>query len=142
VSTELLSNSEIAELLAIAAESAKMPLQKALRRASRKALFWEDEVSSLIEQHRSTTDELSAVGPSLDRIIRRWFDNPPVCRRNAFSISSVLISYEIGQPECEIKETELLRSELYCELCTQDFRPSSFHLHQGRHCFDSVPEIL
>ena len=34
-----LSNAAIAELLALAAETAKMPLQKALRRASRKAFF-------------------------------------------------------------------------------------------------------
>jgi histidinol phosphatase-like PHP family hydrolase len=74
---DFLSNSTISELLAVEAESAKMPLQKALRRASRKALFWEVEVSTLIEQSRSLTDELPGVGPSLDRIIRRWIDNPP-----------------------------------------------------------------
>jgi histidinol phosphatase-like PHP family hydrolase len=73
----LLLNSAIAELLAQAAESAKMPLQKALRRASRKALFWEEEAFTLVEQNRSLTDELPSVGPSLDRIIRRWMDTPP-----------------------------------------------------------------
>jgi hypothetical protein len=46
-------NSDLAELFAIGAESAKMPLQKALRRASRKALFWEEEVVELIEQGRT-----------------------------------------------------------------------------------------
>ena len=54
-----------------------MPLQKALRRASRKALFWEEEVSALVEQNRSLSDELPGVGPSLDRIIRRWIASPP-----------------------------------------------------------------
>ncbi len=72
-----LRNSAIAELLAVAAESAKMPLQKALRRASRKALFWEEEASVLLEQNRPLSDELPGVGPSLDRIIRRWMDDPP-----------------------------------------------------------------
>ena len=72
-----LPNSTIAELLAVAAESAKIPLQKALRRASRKALFWEEEASTLVEQNRSLTDELPGVGPSLDRIIRRWIDDLP-----------------------------------------------------------------
>ena len=71
------SNSEIAELLALAAESAKMPLQKALRRASRKALFWEEEASALVEQNRSLMEEFPGVGPSLERIIRRWIDSPP-----------------------------------------------------------------
>lgn len=73
---DYLSNSEIAELLAITAESAKMPLQKALRRASRKALFWEDEAADIVHQGRSLM-ELAGVGPSLDRIIRRWMDDPP-----------------------------------------------------------------
>lgn len=76
VRQDFLSNSAIAELLAVAAESAKMPLQKALRRASRKAFLWEKEAQTLVEQNRSLT-ELPAVGPSLDRIIRRWIDDPP-----------------------------------------------------------------
>lgn len=44
-----LPNSRIAELLALAAEKAKMPLQKALRRASRKAFLWADEASMLAD---------------------------------------------------------------------------------------------
>jgi histidinol phosphatase-like PHP family hydrolase len=69
-------NSSISELLALAAESAKMPLQKALRRASRKALMWPDEAAVLVEEDRSLT-ELPGVGPSLNKIIRRWIDDPP-----------------------------------------------------------------
>ena len=72
----LLSNSAIAELLAVTAETAKMPLQKALRRASRKSFLWEEEASLLLAQGRSLT-ELPGVGPSLDRIVRRWIENPP-----------------------------------------------------------------
>jgi histidinol phosphatase-like PHP family hydrolase len=71
VAENLLSNSDIAELLAVAAETAKMPLQKALRRASRKALMWEDEASTMVAQGRSL-QELPAVGTSLERIINRW----------------------------------------------------------------------
>ncbi|HJT68563.1 MAG TPA: PHP domain-containing protein [Terriglobales bacterium] len=78
--SDLLSNSQIAELLAVAAESAKMPLQKALRRASRKAFLWPEEASSILEGGRSLT-ELPGVGPSLDRIIRRWIENPPEISR-------------------------------------------------------------
>jgi hypothetical protein len=51
---DFLSNSKIAELLALAAEKAAMPLQKALRRASRKALLWPDEASALVQQGRSS----------------------------------------------------------------------------------------
>lgn len=71
-----ISNSAIAELLAVAAESAKMPLQKALRRASRKAFMWPEEASLIIQQGRSLT-ELPAVGPTLERIICSWVENPP-----------------------------------------------------------------
>jgi histidinol phosphatase-like PHP family hydrolase len=71
VAEDLLSNSDIAELLAVAAETAKMPLQKALRRASRKALMWEEEASTMVAQGRSL-QELPAVGTSLERIINRW----------------------------------------------------------------------
>ena len=71
-----LSNSAIAELLALAAENAKMPLQKALRRASRKAFMWPEEAASILRQGRTLT-ELPAVGPTLDRIIRGWIESPP-----------------------------------------------------------------
>lgn len=71
-----LSNSAIAELLAVAAESAKMPLQKALRRASRKSFMWPEEAASILQQGRALT-ELPAVGPTLDRIIRGWLESPP-----------------------------------------------------------------
>lgn len=70
------SNSEIAELLALAAEKAKMPLQKALRRASRTALMWPEEAAILLREGRSLT-ELPAVGPTLSRIIRSWVEEPP-----------------------------------------------------------------
>ena len=71
-----LSNSAIAELMALAADHAKMPLQKALRRASRKALMWTDEAANLLLDGRSLT-ELPAVGPTLSRLIRTWIEDPP-----------------------------------------------------------------
>ena len=70
------SNAEIAELLALAAEEAKMPLQKALRRASRKAFMWPEEASSLLHEGRDLA-ELPAVGPHLARLIAGWIQNPP-----------------------------------------------------------------
>ena len=76
VQGSFLSNSAIAELLAVAAEEAKMPLQKALRRASRKAFLWEEEAALLVAQGRSLT-ELPGIGTSLERIVRRWIENPP-----------------------------------------------------------------
>jgi histidinol phosphatase-like PHP family hydrolase len=73
----VLSNSDLAELLALAAEEAKMPLQKALRRASRKAFMWADEAAALLQDGRSLT-ELPAIGPTLSRMIRAWIEEPPV----------------------------------------------------------------
>ena len=72
-----LPNTSIAELLAVASKSAPYPiLQKALRRASRRAFMWPEEVSVLLEKERSLT-ELAGIGPHLERIIREWFENPP-----------------------------------------------------------------
>ena len=73
---DTLTNSQIAELLAAAAESAKQPLQKALRRASQKSFLWPEEAAQVIQDGRSL-EELAGVGPSLSRIIKRWFDNSP-----------------------------------------------------------------
>jgi histidinol phosphatase-like PHP family hydrolase len=69
-------NSDLAELLALAAETAKMPLQKALRRASRKAFLWPEEVSLLFAEGRDLT-ELPSVGPHLKRLITGWLLDPP-----------------------------------------------------------------
>jgi histidinol phosphatase-like PHP family hydrolase len=91
VTTEFLSNSQIAELLALAAETAKMPLQKALRRASRKAFMWEEEAAVLMKNEGSLM-KLPGTGTTLDRIIRQWIQNPsevglpPEIRRGFLSL--------------------------------------------------------
>src|SRR5947207_1906413 len=71
-----LTNSGIAELLATEAETAKQPLQKALRRASRKAFLWPEEAAELIRQGRSL-QELPGVGPYLNKLIWGWIEHPP-----------------------------------------------------------------
>jgi histidinol phosphatase-like PHP family hydrolase len=71
-----LTNAQIAELLAREAVRAKMPAQKALHRASRRALFWPEEAAELHRAGRSLT-ELTAVGPYLQRLIARWLGDPP-----------------------------------------------------------------
>ena len=73
---ETLTNSHIAELLAREAERAQMPAQKALRRGSRRALFWPEEAAALVEQGRSLT-ELPAVGPYLAKLIAGWIEKLP-----------------------------------------------------------------
>jgi hypothetical protein len=69
-------NSEIGELLARAAEHAKQPLQRALRRASRRALLWPEEAEDIIKDGRSLT-ELPGIGPYLNRQIIQWLERPP-----------------------------------------------------------------
>jgi histidinol phosphatase-like PHP family hydrolase len=69
-------NSDISELLAGAAEHAKQPLQRALRRASRRALLWPEEAEDLIKDGRSLT-EFPGIGPYLNRQIVQWLENPP-----------------------------------------------------------------
>src|SRR5438477_351266 len=75
---EVLTNSAIAELLAKEAETAKQPLQKALRRASRRAFLWPEEAAQLVIEGRSLEEELPGVGPYLGGVIRHWIQNPPL----------------------------------------------------------------
>jgi hypothetical protein len=71
-----LSNSQIAELLAKEAETASSHLQRAFRRAARRAFLWPKEATEIVRQRRSLTD-LSGVGPYLEQRIQRWIENPP-----------------------------------------------------------------
>jgi len=72
----ILTNSQIAELLTKESDAARPPLQRALRRAARRALLWPEEVAELVRQNRSLT-ELSSIGPYLEKQILRWLDHPP-----------------------------------------------------------------
>ncbi|HVE76836.1 MAG TPA: PHP domain-containing protein [Actinomycetota bacterium] len=71
-----LTNKQLAELLAIQAETAKGHLQRAFRRASRKAFTWPEEASVLAEKGISL-QELEGVGPFLARQLHEWLDDPP-----------------------------------------------------------------
>jgi histidinol phosphatase-like PHP family hydrolase len=71
-----LTNSQISELLANAGEDTKPPLSKAYRRASRRALLWREEASSLYQEGRPLT-ELPGVGPYLEKTIGRWIQSSP-----------------------------------------------------------------
>jgi len=88
-----LTNSSIAELLAIEAESARAPLNKAFRRAARRSILWPEEAAGIFNDGRSLT-ELPGVGPYLEKVIRGWIENPqklpgppPEVRRGFFTLS-------------------------------------------------------
>jgi histidinol phosphatase-like PHP family hydrolase len=72
----VLSNTDIAELLARKAERESGILSRAFRRAARSAFLWPEEALDLITQNRSLI-ELRAIGPFIQGQIRRWLDKPP-----------------------------------------------------------------
>ena len=73
----MLSNTDIAELLAQQAERESGILSRALRRAARSAFLWPKEISDLTAQNRALT-ELRGVGPFIERQIRKWIEKPPL----------------------------------------------------------------
>ncbi|MGH2725274.1 MAG: PHP domain-containing protein [Actinomycetota bacterium] len=73
---DTLSNGDLAELLARAAEDEEGHRQRAFRRAARAALLWPEEIADLLATGRSPT-ELPAVGPWVARRIRGWVEDPP-----------------------------------------------------------------
>lgn len=72
----MLSNSDLAELLAREAERESGILSRAYRRAARSAFLWPEQVVNLIAQGRPLT-ELRSIGPFITKRIQRWIDNPP-----------------------------------------------------------------
>jgi histidinol phosphatase-like PHP family hydrolase len=72
----VLSNTDIAELLAQQAEHETGILSRAYRRAARNAFLWPEEVSHLVAQNRPLT-ELRGIGPFIEKRLRNWFDEAP-----------------------------------------------------------------
>ena len=76
MSTSLpLTNGQLAELLARAADREEAHRARALRRASRWALVWPEEAAVLAE--RGALTELRAVGPWVAGIVEGWLEEPP-----------------------------------------------------------------
>ncbi len=72
----MLSNTNIAELLAQQAERETGIVSRAFRRAARSAFLWPEEASDLFAQSRPLT-ELRSIGPFIEKQIRNWIDKPP-----------------------------------------------------------------
>ena len=72
----MLTNAQLAELLAREAERESGVLVRAYRRAARSAFLWPEQVVDLIAQNRPLT-ELRSIGPFITKRIKRWIDNPP-----------------------------------------------------------------
>jgi len=71
-----LSNAQLADLLYGSADNFEDNKQKALRRAGRYALVWEEEAHEILASGRSLRD-LPAVGPWVARQIAEWIEDPP-----------------------------------------------------------------
>ena len=88
----VLSNTDIAELLAQQAERETGILSRAYRRAARNAFLWPEEVSHLVAQNRPLT-ELRGIGPFIETQIRQWIEKPrrtktvPAIRRDFLSLA-------------------------------------------------------
>jgi histidinol phosphatase-like PHP family hydrolase len=72
----VLSNTDIAELLARQAERETGILSRAFRRAARSAFLWPENAGDLVIDNRPLT-ELHGVGPFIAKQIQRWIDKPP-----------------------------------------------------------------
>lgn len=95
--TRVLTNSDIAEWLALQAEETKAPmLAKAFRRASRMAFGWAEEVTDILERDGSLT-ELQGIGPYLAGKITEFLRGPAVrfksspLRKNFLTISEARV---------------------------------------------------
>lgn len=101
----MLSNAQIAELLARQATEESGILSRAFRRAARSAFLWPEEAAQLLTQKRSLT-ELRSVGPFIEKQIRRWLEQSsparkaPVIRQNFISLAEArrLLA---AKPECQ-----------------------------------------
>ena len=72
----MLSNADLAELLADAAKEAEGVMRQALKRAARAAFMWPEQAASLLTAGRTLT-ELHGIGPSLAKRIELWMEKPP-----------------------------------------------------------------
>src|SRR3954465_14155677 len=92
----VLSNTDIAELLAQQAERETGIRVRAFRRAARSAFLWPEEVSHVVAQNRSLT-ELRSIGPFIEKQIRQWIEKPhraktvPAIRRDFRSLAHARI---------------------------------------------------
>jgi histidinol phosphatase-like PHP family hydrolase len=88
-----MDNAGLGELLAAAAEEAEGHLQRALRRASNRAMTWPVELAELAE--RGELQSLEGVGPTLERIITKWLEEdepvptPPETRAGFLTLTKV-----------------------------------------------------
>jgi len=85
----VLSNTDIAELLARQAERETGIPSRAFRRAARSAFLWPENLTDLATQNRQLT-ELRGVGPYIAKQIRRWLVKPPDPKKKSLRFAAIL----------------------------------------------------
>jgi histidinol phosphatase-like PHP family hydrolase len=117
----VLSNTDVAELLARQAERESGILSRAFRRAARSAFLWPEEVAHVAAQNRSLT-ELRSIGPFIDRQIRSWLDKPPQSNKKIPEIRSDFISLSEARRLLATRRawSSRLRGDLQMHTCWSD----------------------
>jgi histidinol phosphatase-like PHP family hydrolase len=117
----VLSNTDVAELLARQAERESGILSRAFRRAARSAFLWPEEVAHVAAQNRSLT-ELRSIGPFIDRQIRSWLDKPPQSNKKIPEIRSDFISLSEARRLLATRPawSSRLRGDLQMHTCWSD----------------------
>src|SRR3954471_17793361 len=77
----ILTNADLADLLADEAEERTGTLARAYRRAARSAFLWPETAAGLVERGESLL-ELHGVGPFIARKLTEWMEKPPKRRRS------------------------------------------------------------
>jgi histidinol phosphatase-like PHP family hydrolase len=102
----LVSNADLAELLARKAETSSGILVRAFRRAARSAFLWPERAQDLHEAGRALT-ELHGVGPFIARELEAWIEKPskdilrvPALRRDFLTRADARMILK-GKPEWE-----------------------------------------
>jgi hypothetical protein len=90
--SSVLSNTDIAELLAQQSELETGIRSRAFRRAARNAFLWPEEVLDLITQNRSLS-ELRGIGPFIETQIRQWIEKP----RRAKTVPAVRPGFSLAR---------------------------------------------
>src|SRR6266496_3407463 len=109
----VLSNTDLAELLAQRAECETGILSRAFRRAARSAFLWSENGADLVEQNRPLT-ELRGIGPFIAKQLLRWIDKPPQLSKRIPEIRRNCISLAEARRQLAIKPgwSKKLRGDL------------------------------
>jgi histidinol phosphatase-like PHP family hydrolase len=118
---DVLSNSEIAELLAQQAERETGILSRAFRRAARSAFLWPENLIDLARRNRPLT-ELRGIGPFIAKYVLRWIDKPPQLSQRVPAVRRDFISLAEARRLLATRPawSQKLRGDLQMHTCWSD----------------------